>query len=459
MKNGMWRRAAIGAVLSALAGMASCELIMGTGGDANVMLDLGPLFGGERAIAPPAGIAFTRIVVTVFGPGMATVTKTVSAGSRYLNMSVPAGADRHFKIEAFFNIIDQQNFLPNHLRSYIGRAHIDLRPGKFVGLRFNMAAGASLFMVPDYNAGVILLSEDLTYFNPDDITVLGAGSGIGPADIDLSANGTIYSANYSANAINFAANRYGTGAGTIPTAGPVFALAMDRNAAFDIDRNLEIDTSVLYYTTTTQLFFTVVDNGGYTSPQILDLAGRMTTITGMAVDPWDHYLYLTGTCDGGPAIVVYDTFYRVQGMTGGWVFGRILSVHTHPALTSPFDVVVKENAVFVLNFNTGTDPLPSVMRFDMDLNYVKGFGSVSRDATGIVPSAAPGKFYYPLRFFALENDGLFIIDDSNRTDPNQQDFDKVVRINTDLDAASWGTYPAVQPDANGYAGDPFSFFL
>ena len=449
-------------VVTSLILLFSCELILGDKEQSNVMLDLGAFFGGnDRAISPPPGIAFTRIEVTVFGPGMTTIRKVLSPGARYVNMSVPAGAERRFKIEAFFTITDPQSFTRTHLRSYIGRARADLRPGRFVGLKFSMAAGATQFLVPDYNSGVIWISEDLTSFDGDEITVLGAGQSIYPADIEISASGDIYSANYytGANVINYAADRYGTGSGTIPTSDRVFALAMDRNARFDIDRNLETDTSILYFSTPNALFFTVVDGGGYTTPQSMTLENRVSSITGLTVDPWTHLLYMTGTCDGSPSVIVYDPFYRVQGVTGGWVYGRIITARTHADFRSPFDVVVKNTSVFVLNANTTTDPVPSVMEFTTDLDFIRGFGSVSLNGGTLAPSTAPGKFYYPLRFFAHENDGLFIIDDSNLTDPLEEDFDKVIRINQNLDGASWHTYPPAQPDQNGNAGEYFGFFL
>jgi hypothetical protein len=442
--------------------LVGCEMILGQGETPNVSLDLGQFAFAGRAVAPPAGITFTRIDVTVYSPGMTTITKSVSPGARYLNIYVPAGLDRRFKVEAFFTVTDPQTYQTDHLRSYIGRARADLLPGRYQRLVFNMAAGASIYFVPDYTNGVIYLSDDLQTFSSDWITVLGTGTGIGPMDVELSARGFIYAANYTAgaNVINYAENRYGTNSGTIPTSDRVLALAMDRHAGFDMDGNNVVDTSILYYSTASNgLYYTVVDSG-WTEPQAFNLEGRITTIYGLAVDPWTHRLLIAGVADGAPALVAYDPFYRSVGPTGGTINGRIVSVKTDSRFRYVFDVTATDEAIFALNLNISTDQVPSLFKFDADLNVSAVYGSVSRDATTLIASSAPGMFYYPIRFIAQENPGLTIIDDSNVMDSTgNADFDKLIRINTNLDAGSWQTYPPVQPAAGGVSGESFRFLF
>jgi hypothetical protein len=446
----------------ALVLLLGCEMILGQGETPNVSLDLGQFLFAGRAVAPPAGITFTRIDVTVYSPGMTTITKSVSPGARYLNIYVPAGPDRRFKVEAFFTVTDPQAYQTDHLRSYIGRARADLLPGRYQRLVFNMAAGASIYFVPDYTNGVIYLSDDLQTFSSDWITVLGAGTGIGPMDVEISARGYIYAANYTAgaNVINYAENRYGTNSGTIPTSDRVLALAMDRHAGFDIDGNNAVDTSILYYSTASNgLYFTVVDSG-WTEPQPFNLEGRITTIYGLAVDPWTHRLLIAGVADGAPALVSYDPFFSSVDANGGIVHGRIVSVKTDSRFRYVFDVTATDEAIFALNLNLTLDQVPSLFKFDENLNVTAVFGGLSHDATAVVPSTAAGQFYFPIRFIAPENPGLTIIDDSNVMDATgKADYDKLIRINPNLDAGSWQTYPPVQPTAGGTSGESFRFLF
>jgi hypothetical protein len=124
------------------------------------------------------------------------------------------------------------------------------------------------------------------------------------------------------------------------------------------------------------------------------------------------------------------------------------------------DVMVKDDGIFVLNqASFGETSRPAIIKYDRGLNYVGEFGRISTDGKVFVASTAPGDFYWPKRFIAQENDGLYIIDDSNRLDSTAADtFDKIIYINTELDPASWHTFPLTQPDSDGASGEPFRFF-
>jgi len=442
---------------------AGCELVLGNGETPNVTLDLGQIFGGGRSITPPAGIAFTEIVVTVYGQGMTTIQKTVSPGARYLNMYVPAGPDRRFKVEAFFNITNPAVFTRHHLRSYIGRAETSLSPGRIVRLVFNMVAGSTMYLVPDYGNHEVFYSNDLYSFSVGSTTSFNLSTAeFSPIDIEISEKGTIFAANFFADpksyGISYATKVDDPGAGSIPdtNAVAVIALAMDRNARQDINGDETVDTSILYYTTGTQLFFTVVDSLPPTQSQVMNLEDRITAILGMAVDPWTHLLYMSGVCDGVVSIIVYDPFATSTGPDAVTLFGKIVATQTDSRFRSLFDVTVTDTAVYVLNVDVTGAGAPSVMEFDRDLKFNKSFGSVSWDSGNFVPSTAPGRFYIPIRFVAQENAGLTIIDDSNLSDPFENDYDKIVHINTDLDPSSWTTFPQTQqPD--GPAGEDFRF--
>jgi hypothetical protein len=113
------------------------------------------------------------------------------------------------------------------------------------------------------------------------------------------------------------------------------------------------------------------------------------------------------------------------------------------------DVIVKDDAIFVLNAVNETTPLnpgktiPVVLKYDKYLSLINSYGTLSYDpgATSgdrFIESYAAGDFYQPKRFVAQENEGLYIIDDASN-------FDKIVYIDTDLNPSSWKTFPASGP--------------
>jgi hypothetical protein len=103
---------------SALLVLGGCELFLGTNENVNVGIDLSAFLGGDRAISQQYTV--TSIRISVFGPGMQPIEKTVSPNipGRTVNMYVPAGQDRHFTVEVFI----QPDAVHPHVTSYKGRA-------------------------------------------------------------------------------------------------------------------------------------------------------------------------------------------------------------------------------------------------------------------------------------------------------------------------------------------------
>jgi hypothetical protein len=452
-------------VIGCLVFLTQCELFLGSDENANIGIDLSQLYEGSgRAITNiPPDITISGVRVSVFGPDMQPMQKSIAIGTRFVNMYVPAGQDRHFTLEVFFT--QNRNFLYDHLRSYKGRAIADLRPGMFVGLKFQMVAGATALLVPDFTRGLIFQSDSLDFSSPAQGNL---GGTITPNDLDIAANGRIFASN-SAN-IYFANTISGGNAASVTIANPT-AIAMDRVCYIDINGNDRgvIETSLLYMASGSLIYYSILENDQLgtlptpSSPQPLGALGLGTlTITGMSVDPWTHHIFLVGEAAGRPPVqllVEYDPYYNSGG--GNPIQGRVVTYKTNADfsfLISPQDVIVKDDGIFVLNQVGNADTqLPIVLKFDRSLNYIGGFGTISSDGSALRPSTAAGKFYHPKRFFAQENDGLYIIDDSSLSLSNQ-DCDKLVFINTTLDSASWRTFPTVQPDQSGGPGESFTFF-
>src|SRR3972149_1899236 len=168
--------------------LVQCDLIIGSGENVNVSIDLADFWAGGsgRAIQlVPDGTTCTGIRVSVFGEGMQPMQKSVSPGTRYVNLYVPAGMDRHFTLESYFSITNQQLFPYLHMRSFKGRASADLKPGTTIKLKFRMVAGATTLLVEDYMQDRIWEGENITFSSP----TFGAAPFI--SDIDIASDGRI----------------------------------------------------------------------------------------------------------------------------------------------------------------------------------------------------------------------------------------------------------------------------
>ena len=481
MKNGrFFSTGIIFAMVFCILFLFQCELFLGNDKNANVGIDLSRFYGdaGIRAVTGvPSGITITGVKISVFGPGMTPIQKWVSAGARFVNMAVPPGQDRHFTLEVFFNINDANQFPYEHLRSFKGRTIKSLHPGMYVGLKFQMVAGATALLVPDYNGHTIYEAETMEDFVEPNTGTLGIASTIYPNDLEIATDGRIFVSNTNVEAINYH-NSLNPPASPRPpapipmTSAPPTALAMDRDCNININNDPMgvIETNILYISSGNQLYYSILDDStslpgqpppAPQSPQMMT-APAMGTISGMALDPWTHMLYLVGQRAVGQreyVIVKYDPFIP-NGQTYGTIVGQPVQI---PEFRTLQDVIVKDDGIFVLNqVNEYDTSVPIIFKFDKGLNLIQSFGTISSSDAGgnwqIVPSTVPGKFYHPKRFFAQENEGLYIIDDSGYISTfNGQDYDKLVFINTQLDPASWKTFPASQTD-DADPQEPFHFF-
>jgi hypothetical protein len=439
-----------------------CELILGDSSLVNVGIDLSEFLGnGSRSVSSPYTV--TEIRVSVFGAGMTPIAMVIPPdfAQRTINLYVPAGEDRRFTVELFI-VPDAAH---PHVLSYKGRAIADLRPGRFTGLKIRMEAGATTLVFADNNTGGtntgwiwegISLSSGV--FNQHSF---GLGSRFRPNDLDISSNGRVFVTEEYNGAIRGADTIDGGNPVGLASANPL-AIAMDRDLNYDIDHNGTIDENVLYYCDSNLLYYAVID-GAPTSFQFTTNSNQITSVRGMAVDPWTHYLYLVGQTGGSSpseAIMIFDPLYYSPGNPP--TRGQVVKIVTDPLrFKELWDIIVKDDGVFVLNDVTPSDTaIPILLKYDSNLNYLAGFGTISSVTTpkpAIVPSTAAGKFYRPKRFFAQENDGLYIIDDSNLSDGSNGDYDKLIYINSDLDPASWRTFPASQVSGDP-SGESFVFF-
>ncbi|RPJ06873.1 MAG: hypothetical protein EHM28_09120 [Spirochaetaceae bacterium] len=450
--------------------LLSCDFLSQTGNMATVMIPL-DFDDGSRAISKnfmPAGVTISGFTISVFGPGMQPVKKYISRGARYVNLQIPAGKDRHFKVEVHFDIYSSTDFPYTHVRSFIGRAIADLKPGAYVGLPMNMHAGATQLLAPDRYLTRVWSSDSLSGFGIGTFGNLGQGASLLPNDLDIASDGSLICVN-NAQAIGMvwsqAYNSSSTG-----TYGPLLAnhpfpcLAVDR--ARDFFYTCWLDDRPVASQRIQYMYKYSYDPATHTVTIPLDMrnpnmdlsipdAGLVVhSIFGIDVDPFNGNLYITGIVADAmyhptpasmvPALIKYDPSFA----SGGFTIGRVIDYVTLPQFRQLNDVIVKDDSVFVLNEVLYTEnTLPVLFKFDRNLKYKGGYGTISYSGTAFIPSTAAGKFYHPKRFIAHENEGLYIIDDSGIIvggGTSGPDYDKIVHIDTNMSSSSWTTYPATQ---------------
>ncbi|RPJ06874.1 MAG: hypothetical protein EHM28_09125 [Spirochaetaceae bacterium] len=442
------------ALAIAVIGLFSCDFLSQTGSMGGMALVRIPLVEdeGSRAISKsfiPAGISITGFTINVFGPGMEPMTKYVSRGAKVVDFYVPAGRDRHFTLEVHFYITDYNLFPYANIRSFKGREIADLKAGSFVGLTMDMVAGATDLIVVDNQNTTVWAGESILW--SDTATTEVSFS----TDVDIAPDGTLI----IAKAGDMTADQifYTTG---ISDAGGFDAVAGYFDAGCRV-RSLAIDRQrgILYFSSDdnpAQFYRALIlseDPVEIQKPSLLP-AGSIASVEGMAVDTWDGKLYIAGTRTFGAfsiaALVKYDPVLEVVE--------DFESKTTCQQIKNLRDVIVKDNGVFVLNVADLADPqFPSILKFNRNLDYQGGYGALSRDGTTFKPSMLAGAFYFPKRFFAHENSGLYVIDDSAIQDDFDHDWDKLVYVNENFSSSSWQAFPS-SIGIRGETLDPFEFF-
>jgi len=432
----------------------SCGLFQDQSGFANVQIKLGSS-GSERSLldsSPPTGVNITSYTITVTGAGMEPIQETVTADVPFISLLVPAGDDRRFTIEA--------QLAPNpaiHLLSFIGRETASLKPGSINFLTFKMVAGATKLIIPDYLNNRLIQTSDISFpESPIETGTFGFAVGtLAPIDIDISAEGKIFvasclSGSPETGVIAFGDDINGTNLVLIDAA-YVTAIAIDR------------ENNILYFSTydgTTATLNkcslpynpldppTPLENSvvviGETEP-------RDFSVVGMDVDPWSGTLYLAAVAfdeEGQPLplIIHYDPSVQIPDATNP---GRVIHYAIHTDFRLIYDVVVKDEAVFVANaVPADVDELPPILKFNKNLSYAESYGRISDQEIvavwQIIESFEAGDFYGPKRFIAKGNADLTIIDDSAA-------YDKIVSLDQRLDDSSWKTYPTLTNPAETFA--------
>lgn len=349
--------------------ITGCYMMPGSGnGTAKVAVAVG-------AKGIPANLTSVALVVTA--PGMATISTTASVTAGSITVSVPAGPARTFTL-----------LLNGPSATLEGVATVDLQPGETTTVNVTPTLGATQIVVPDYSAGRVVQISDMTGTG---WTTLSASL---PYAVAFDSLGRLYVASsLSIYQMNDISGPFST---TLPISvqGTITAMAMDLNRG------------LLYYVDGTNLYgIQVTPSLG--SPSILSALSSLIAVppTGLAVDS-SGFLYLTGFS----AASGIRSLVKVNPST-------FATVATYSSFTDPWDVMVKDNYVYVSDLGAKT-----IVRLTTNLQPVDSF-----------PGPTSDRFVGPKRFLAILNKPITVIDDSGSSTR------RIVSFN-DMAGGGWTTY-------------------
>jgi hypothetical protein len=352
-----------------------------------------------------------ELTLIIGGPGMQTIVNqyplgTVTSGP----LSVPSGVARTFTLVANTPSV-----------TLIGQQTTDLAPGETRDITLTFVAGGSQIIVPDYGKGRLVQVADMvgTGWNELNLSAFGLYS---PCDVDFDDEGKIYVASnsYSGDGIV----RFDDISGANPTnvtgvsERPVQSIAMDR------------PRGLLYYVANGGLYkLRVTPTLETEQPPIMSFE----TVSAVAVDS-DGFVYVVSY--GSPSNIL-------QKIDPNGSKGAAVVTTSTASFTSPWDVLVKGNDVYVSDYGDPFpqlgDPIPGrIVRLTKDLQPVDSF-----------PGPANDPFLGPERFVAILNKPITLIDETSSGEGN-----RLVAFN-DMTGEGWTTY---RPINVGSGLDEFAFY-
>lgn len=400
-----------------------CDYLSNSDGLSNVRIDLD---GSSRAIGTP-DFTFTSYTVTVTGPDIEKIQKTVAAGARYVNLYIPAGRDRVIRLDA--NLFKDPDYPPydrDHVLSFAGENKVDLFPGTVMKLKFRMEAGECKLLVqsPMDDGRFMQISNMAPAYNEYTTTYTSV------YDYDMDASGRLFFANGGTN-INYRND--------ISSSGGEFSAGV-ASAVIAVDTiNERIYT---FGVSTEHRFFFVVydpDAGTFSAPSSYIAPANMQ-YTMRAIDYSEGYIYAVGLND----IKGQFSLYRYQ--PGSLTAIEIKNTH----MNNPWDILVKGGYIYITNFpkdyNNDANPDLSanpacIEVFERDtLAYIGAYGTrlpyvVPSEEQPVVPrNNQAGRFYGPHHFIATSNQKIYVIDDGAGTDHGQN---RIIAFDSVFDWSGW----------------------
>jgi len=405
-----------------------CELFVGESNYANLGIDL---WGSDenpestsRAISGPTGIGIIAYTVTVTADNMETIQKTVSAGTRYLNMYIPTGKERTVRLDA---VIDPDWATANdreHLISFAGERTVDIQPGRFLFLVFTMHEGMMKLLIQDPGNNRV---ARIPYMNPTD--AMWAQANISSVqDIAYDGLGRIYYVTGTNEVMRADA--------FVPPPSPYFYTIpiASLNAVAVDSRN---PLSIIVYAANSfsgSIGWRNIASGtsGTYTPTPLNL----NAIYSLRFE--DGILYGTGR----------DTATSNQVVFRYPVGGPATSVTAASANRSWRDVLVKGNRLLVTSYPITPDNVSGIDVYNKNtLAFIGSYGSW----TDTPNDDRVGYFYGPHHFIAPSNRKIFVIDDGRPAGAGQN---RVISFEKPGSWEDWKTFHAEDLTA----GTEFRFY-
>ncbi len=368
------------------------------------------------------------INVRVSGPGISR-SETFSSGTEKIVIPLPEADNVRFDVEA-----EKKSVGSGPVYSYGEASYADLRRGETTEIDILMKPYETKVLIPDFGDGRVLQLDDLnvaeSYYE-----IIPSGweefsPSASPNDAAIDGNGRIWISQES-GAVAAPLIRINDITDSSPlstSAANIDAIAYDRKNGF------------LYYVDGPSRLGRI-DTGPDVpgSPQILDpvpAAGDGILSSAVAVDSEGHVYYMV--LSSPAALYKYDPGSDT-----------LLATYSDSDFGfSTFDILVKNNHVYVLNPDGPDGKL--VIKLTKGLGFAGSFGSTAD------PNVAGG-FYRPTRFAAPTSRDIYVIDDGAASD--EPYANRIIRF-SDIDASGWKVFSPFFEDLSGtYQGEVLSLWI
>lgn len=423
----------------------------------------------SRAVAPSK---IKSLALTIAGPGMTTINYYYHTLPTSISVEVPAGKDRHFTLEVFFD----PALLNTAAVSFRGESVVDLQAGGSNELSLKMVAGDTKIVIPDSGyimtpVGRLVQMDNMQgdgWIEKKDSDFISfplpspnPGWNFLPSEVDFDSIGRIYfiMTNYTTQ-IPVMFRLYNINDITpenicIGPTGGVAAGMTQYIATFAINR---LTDYVYFADNATNLG--VWDLGAATVKKpAFSISSQISNIKRIAVSK-DGIVYIAGVGSGNdnpPFIVKFDPQPDLPGN------GAVLKTWTDSRLkTYSFglmmgDILVRDDYILVTN-PYGTSGA-KIFKLDLDLNLLAAYGT---EGDPNIYDTHMGIMYAPYLFVAAGNRQIYILDDHcpyhETTSPTGgTNFFEDEGIISFTDPRTWNGWSAFR--ATSIGKDPFTFEL
>ncbi|MBN1798836.1 MAG: hypothetical protein JW822_09675 [Spirochaetales bacterium] len=335
-------------------------------------------------------------------------------------MNVPPGKERTIGLRINVDPVSDSAVL-----AFGGETTVSLKVGQQTKALMSIAPVETKLVIPD------TLNNRLVQIN--DVTGIGWDTypGISAYDVDFDAKGRIYFTD-NGSGLQRIDDFKDDAPDTIDGDETIYAVTMDRNNDY------------VYDITSFGGIISKIDCKGVEPPVTYNLKAEP-----LIADDGNYGFYGIDIDDEGFLYVInspVNVLYKYNPSLG--VGDRVAGTYTNIILSNPRDVIVKDNYVYILNFDGESGN--KIIKLTKGLTFVGSYGDKAEEP---YPDNITGHFYGPLRFLAVTNSVFTIIDDRS-TIGIAGSTDRLMQIDPGFNASSWRTYGSY-----GNGDGQFDFWL